>query len=231
MKEKIIQKLLSLTYKLDNSGNCDMAKNGELKFLERFSREFPSPTVFDVGANIGEYSNIIRSPKSEIHLFEPQKSCLPYLTGIVNNFGLGEQNETVEMYKLGDKDTLASLYNRNLDFHGLKMEETETIELRRGDEYIEANGVNHINLLKVDVEGHEIPALKGFGKYLNPSFIDYIQFEYGGANLDSHTTLMDFYNLLIPRGFKIAKIMPSKLEVRDYNPRYDNFVYANYVAL
>ncbi|PIY58809.1 MAG: methyltransferase FkbM, partial [Candidatus Yonathbacteria bacterium CG_4_10_14_0_8_um_filter_43_17] len=84
---------------------------------------------------------------------------------------------------------------------------------------------------KIDVEGHELSTLSGFGKYLNADFIDFIQFEYGGANLDSHTNLLDFYNLLTPIGFKIAKVMSQSLELREYSPRMDNFVYSNYVAI
>ena len=107
----------------------------------------------------------------------------------------------------------------------------EKIELNTAAYYIEKNSIEHIDLLKIDVEGHEIKSLMGFGKYLNSNFIDYIQFEYGGANLDSHTNLLDFYDLLLPAGFKITKIMNGYLELRDYNPRFDNFVYCNYIAV
>lgn len=47
------------------------------------------------------------------------------------------------------------------------------------------------------------------GAYLNSNFIDYIQFEYGGADLDSH----------------------KGLKVRDYKPYMGNFQYSNYVAI
>jgi hypothetical protein len=81
------------------------------------------------------------------------------------------------------------------------------------------------------IEGHELKAFEGFGKYLNSDFIDYIQFEYGGANLDSHSSLMEIYKLFSNSGFKIAKVMSNSLELREYSPFMDNFNYCNYVAI
>ena len=74
-------------------------------------------------------------------------------------------------------------------------------------------------------------AFHGLGDYLNSGFIDVIQFEYGGANLDSHTSLMDIFYLLNSSGFELYKIMPSYLQYRQYKPFMENFQYANYVAL
>ncbi|GLI54154.1 FkbM family methyltransferase [Thermodesulfovibrio yellowstonii] len=99
------------------------------------------------------------------------------------------------------------------------------------DEYIEENNIKHIDFIKIDIEGHELKAFYGFGSYLNSDFIDYIQFEYGGANLDSHTSLMDIYKFFEERNFSIAKIMQKGLELRKYSPFMENFMYANYVAI
>jgi hypothetical protein len=71
----------------------------------------------------------------------------------------------------------------------------------------------------------------GFGEYLNGDFIDFIQFEYGGANLDSKTSLLDIYSCLEDRGFIIAKIYPQGLEIRDYKPFMENYCYSNFVAI
>ena len=103
--------------------------------------------------------------------------------------------------------------------------------LKRIDDYIEANQIHKINFIKIDVEGHELKVLNGLGKFLNDDFIDFIQFEFGGTNIDSHTNLLDFYVLLEGRGFKICKIMPKFLEIRAYNHRFNNFEFQNYVAI
>lgn len=244
-REKIILKLLGLVYRLDNSANGFFDKNGEENFVNQFTdfAKIKNPVIFDVGANIGDYSELLvkklNRAECSLHLFEPQKSCFADLqqkfnensSVTLNNFGLSNKEEIATIYKNEDKSGLTSLHKRNLDFYEMNMSLEEKIELKRADVYIQSKNIKHIDLLKIDVEGHELATLSGFGEYLNADFIDFIQFEYGGANMDSHTNLLDFYNLLLPLGFKITKVMPSCLELRDYNPRLDNFVYANYVAI
>lgn len=86
--------------------------------------------------------------------------------------------------------------------------------------------MKHINSKR-----HEVSSFRGLGEFLNAKFINAIQFEYGGANLDSHTSLMEISSLLTNAGFDLYKIMPNYLEKRTYEPRMENFQYANYVAL
>lgn len=111
------------------------------------------------------------------------------------------------------------------------MNQSEEIVLRRMDEYIKEKNITHVDFVKIDIEGHELKAFEGFGEYLNSDFIDYIQFEYGGANLDSHSSLMELYKFFKDRNFSVAKMMPNGIEIRNYSPYMDNFNYSNYVAI
>lgn len=149
----------------------------------------------------------------------------------LNNFGVSDKNTVATIYYDKEQSGLASLYQRNLESYNLELNQSEQIFLKRMDDYIEKNNIQHIDFVKIDIEGHELKAFEGFGKYLDGEFIDYIQFEYGGCNLDSHTSLMNLYKFLELRGFSIAKMMPKGLEIRIYSPLMDNFNYANYVAI
>lgn len=242
IREKIINTLLRIINKIDNSGNSIMSENGEDCFIDYLVDFYnkKDPIIFDVGANIGDYTGIFldkfnKNENFKIHLFEPQKYCFEQLKNrfIDNNkiFGLSNENNDAIIYSNQSGSGFGSLYKRNLNFYELKMNNQEKVNLKTAQQYIESNKIKKINLLKIDIEGHELKALTGFKEYLNSDFIDFIQFEYGGANIDSHTNLLDFYNLLIPKKFKIMKIMGNYLELKDYDPRLDNFVYSNYVAI
>jgi len=244
--EKIKSVLFTINNRLDNNNNPDIDTNGESFFLNGFLNSFDDKvTVFDVGANIGHYSEIIsercceRNLKYDLRLFEPTASCFDELkrkfagnNGIsLNNFGVSDSEKKTVIYYDTQKSGFASLYQRNLSHENINMNKSEEIIIRRLDSYIEETGIRHIDLLKIDIEGHELFAFKGLGKFLNSTFITAIQFEYGGANLDSHTSLKDIYSLLEPAGFEIYKIMRSGLLKRKYSGRMENFQYANFIAL
>jgi FkbM family methyltransferase len=235
--------------KIENNGNARFEENGEKVFIENLFKIFKTSSkqriVFDIGANIGEYSSMLLDSSQrhgvdlELHLFEPTKNCFKIISEkfesknnvTPNSFGVSDLNTTAKIFYDKEQSGLASLYQRNLDSYNLELNQSEEIKLRRIDEYIEEKNIKHIDFIKIDIEGHELKAFDGFGKYLNSNFIDYIQFEYGGANLDSHSSLMEIYKFLENRGFSVAKMMTSGLELRKYSPFMDNFMYSNYVAV
>ncbi len=69
------------------------------------------------------------------------------------------------------------------------------------------------------------------GDYLTPDNIKCIQFEYGGANIDSRTFLRDFVYLFTSKGYSIYTIKSNSLETFVYSARKENFQYTNFVAM
>lgn len=239
---------------IENNGDANIEKNGEKVFIKnlfnyfKYKRSYNEIVVFDIGANVGDYTiYLINKAKEiwlnvellELHLFEPTQSCFDVLKKRfvhygnvkINKFGASDKNGIANIYYDKEKSGLASLYKRNLKHYNIQMNQSEEIILRRLDEYIKENEIKHIHFIKIDVEGHELKALEGFGEYLNSGFIDFIQFEYGGANLDSRTSLLDLYKFFEIRNYFIAKILPHSLEIRKYEPYMENFMYSNYVAI
>ena len=247
------KKLRSLTLtvfnRLENNNNAVFETNGEKHFIDNLFG-YLNKTVqgkkilFDVGANIGTYSLMLLNQNREIenveiHVFEPTTACFKLLQDrfahtvnvILNKKAVSDSVGSAEIYFDEQKSSLASLYKRNLSAYSTHMDQSEIVETIRLENYFADHQIGHVHFLKIDIEGHEMAAFTGMGNYLNSEFVDFIQFEYGGANLDSHTSLMELYALLETAGFVITKIMPRGLEVRPYHPWMDNFQYANYVAV
>jgi FkbM family methyltransferase len=250
LKKFVRSRILQAFAHLENNGNAEFSANGEEQFvnglfeyLEKIDRE--KIVLFDIGANIGAYTQMLLDKTKnsaftfEIHAFEPTKACFEVLEKkfsgvaqvILNRKAVSNAKGAAEIYYDKSKSGLASMYQRNLGAYKLRLDRTERIETVRLDEYLAENDVRHIHFMKIDVEGHEIAVLEGLGSYLSGDFIDVVQFEYGGANLDSHTSLLDLYVVFENANFVVAKIMRKVLEIRAYEPWMDNFSYANYVAI
>lgn len=226
----------------DNDSNP--STNGEEWLLHK---ELPvlrgkEGVVFDVGANIGNWSRYCLGvvPDLRMHLFEPsaytfkklQSSEWPIAVKL-NNFGLGERKEQLLINIVGDGSGMNSIHQR----HGAKHVEieagmsTEAIQIQTIDAYCAENGITHIHFLKIDVEGYEMAVLKGSSYMLSKQKIDLIQFEYGGCNLDARVYLLDIWNLLQSYGYAIGKISPNRVEmIGKYQQSLETFRYANFIA-
>jgi len=185
----------------------DFTRNGEvgvLKFLR--NRLKGAVVVFDVGANEGSYTEVLLSTfesssfKLTIHGFEPAAETFARYSArfketqqvISNHVGLSDSNQVLRLYKSATSTGFSSLYESNkFNFNSF-----EDITLTTIDQYCHKNGVEVIDFLKIDVEGHEMSVLRGSGNMLQSGKIKVIQFEFGTGNISSKTFFKDFYDLL-----------------------------------
>jgi hypothetical protein len=134
---------------------------------------------------------------------------------------LGARSEQRPLYKHADISGLASLTRRRLDHFNIAMDKVEMVQLQTVDEVMAQHKLETIDLLKIDVEGHELDVLKGATQGLRGNRIGVVQFEFGGCNLDTRTTLQDFYYFFKPFGFQIGLVQPAGRV--QWLPRYDEF--------
>lgn len=224
-------------------GGAFVGDSGELWVLDRIGglqgRE--PQVVFDVGANVGDYSaHVLERLGSGVRLFafEPSSRAFERLTVRVGgpesvqlfNIGFGEHEDVVPLYSNVDASPLASLYDRRLDHVGLALTEHEQVRIRRLDDFCQDEGIAHFDLLKLDIEGHELKALEGAAGLIAAAAIDFIQFEFGGANTDSRTYFRDFFELLHER-FNLYRILWDGLApIERYEESLEIFVTVNYLA-
>ena len=197
--------------------------------------------VFDVGANKGLYTKALLrvcSPRiAQVHLFEPTRTNCEILAQIhdprviVNRFGLGDREEQRILFSNFSGSGLGSLYERHLNHRGIEMRASETVSISTLDGYAERNSIDRIDLLKLDVEGHEVSVLRGAQKSLE-SRISTIQFEFRGCNIDSRTYFRDFWELLSDFGFQFSVLSPlfGPLSIEAYSETLECFTTTNFFA-
>jgi FkbM family methyltransferase len=195
--------------------------------------------VLDIGANIGSYSEAIRkfAPQATVFAFEPSSVARRSLE---NRF-IGDSSVTIVPIALGSKNSnetlwsdipgslLASLTKRRLDHFGTEFSQSESVEVVTLDSWAISTKVVP-NLIKIDVEGHELEVLKGGFKTLTLAKV--IQFEFGGCNIDTRTFFQDFWYLLTEAGFQIHRISErGPVRISHYSEQDECFKTTNYLAV
>lgn len=206
------------------------ASNGEDALLERMKGS-PFRAVFDVGANEGSWAQTALSafPDASFHLFEP----IPELGERLRQRFKGRR-VAVSTVALSDHVGRATLHVGSTttcvsSLHGSDGGVEIEVELVTGDAYCERNGIQHIDYLKIDAEGHDLAVLKGLGRMVRERRVAFIQFEHNEASVFSRTLLKDFVDFLGP-GYRISKIMPYGLEPLAWTVQAERFRYGNYLA-
>ena len=217
--------------------NYDLATNGELRVLEAIARTRRVTTVFDVGANVGDWAAVAARclPDATVHAFEIAPASAFALREstrsepriVVNGFGLSDEEATVPLKVFGGTSPFSSM----IDYpHAEPATWTEAV-VRRGDAYLAECGIASVDVLKVDVEGAERRVLDGFAETFDRGAIDVVQLEYGRANAISRFLLADIHQFFVARGFRVGKVYPTYVDFRGYHPRDEDFRGPNYLAV
>ena len=200
--------------------------------------------LFDVGANRGEFLDLALSHLKpialSIHCFEPSAATFKMLadgrqvdTRInLNQFGLGKAKGEFTLYYDQPGSGLASLTNRRLELYGMKFGLSERVQIDTLDGYCKERGIEHIDLLKMDVEGHELDVLQG-GERMLAGSVDMVSFEFGCCNIDTRTYVQDFYRFFQQRGMQLYRITSSGFlyPIPKYSEHLEQFRTTNFLAM
>jgi len=170
----------------------------EREFMTQLNFNNNNAIVMDIGANIGIYTILLSHiyPKAKIIAIEASPTIFEMLRSNckLNNLVFSGSNVLLINKAISDKDdittefyekhsmstmlkefltNLSSTILTNQDELNKKLVRTVTI-----DNLVETIGVNEISLLKIDVEGAEVLALKGAIKTLTQKKIKNIVIEY-----------------------------------------------------
>ncbi|MFZ9888828.1 MAG: FkbM family methyltransferase [Myxococcota bacterium] len=125
---------------------------------------------------------------------------------------------------------LASLHREALSPQQAEMTQL-TVQTRTLDDFCAEHGVERIDLLKIDTEGHELRILDGARRMLAEKRIRALQFEFNEMNVASRSFLKDFIERL--PGHHLFRLLPTGLlPVAPYSPFFfEVFGFQNIVAL
>lgn len=246
--QKFFERLYSFSLVGMNIGRAAKVEDdGELRVIQYIcnTEHTDNLVVFDVGANIGSYTKALEGQFKEratIYSFEPSQKTFQTLSKNINsdskyadniklyNLGLGNAEGKITLFSDADNSGLASVYKRRLDHSGISMNQSESVMITTLDNFCAKNNIKTIDFLKMDVEGHELSVLDGAKKLLDADAIKYIQFEFGGNNIDSRTFFQDFYYLLSPK-FNLFRIVKDGLyPITEYKETYECFMCSNFFA-
>lgn len=238
---RLIETYLAIVQGRGSGTGWDIA--GEVQVAARFIRH-DDAVVFDVGANMGEWSDglrhALRHIRCRIYQFEPAPTCAHVLQRrrhpltVVTPMALAAQPGGQLLYSAEPGSPQASLTARRDTYHQTNGPiHTESVTVTTLALALHSFAVAQIDFLKIDVEGHELEVLQGAGDLLHPSTIRAISFEFGSGNINTRTFFHDFWDLLHPRGYQLARILPGGrlLPVHEY---YEDLEYfrsvSNYLA-
>lgn len=216
--------------------------SGEERFIKLFLAGKTGGVVFDVGANVGNYSSKVlkTNPLLTVYAFEPHPRTFATLEKNVQhsnftaiNAAAGECAGTSALYDYAadDGSSHASLYQDVIEnIHRASSTHHEVKVVALG-EFSRENQITNIALLKIDTEGNELNALKGIEDLLSTGKIEAIHFEFNEMNIASHVFFRDFWALL--PNYDFYRLLPDGMvKLEKYSPVFcEIFAYQNIVAL
>lgn len=194
----------ALTALLQHATDVEVEKHGAF-FLE-------AKTIFDVGANIGDSTRWFRKsyPDATIYSFEPITSTFAALSKGVSKHPL-TVCERLALGSVAGQVMMSSnpLGTRNRIFTGppRRKNQVEIVERVTGEYYCAHHGIDEIDILKIDTEGHDMEVLIGFRSMIARGKIKYIQVE-AGMNPENpvHVNIRQFLRWLEPKGYRISSM-------------------------
>jgi len=172
-------------------------------------------TFFDIGSNWGYFSLYTASKFSRltVHAFEPMPETYQDLAGCVNQAGL---SDTVTCHNIALSDADGSAF---IDMADGLHSGTAMVSREGGSIHIVTRRLDSLNLpppdiIKMDVEFHELEVLKGAGEMLGAAR-PFIVFE-NKANYLQPEKALDVLFFLSQMGYRLYVPAVQRRQARDY---------------
>lgn len=192
-------------------------------WMDAIARNLPDdqrPRVYvDGGAHDGQMAQrfLKRFPGMQVHAFEPNADLFPRLQqnlsgvpGERHQLALSSETQTLKMF-INDSPMTSSVLPRNENseryFDAVtKVKEVRELRATSLDDWFTDSGLKRVDILKLDLQGYELEALRGAGRMLEAGVacvyieINYVPFYEGSATFGEIDVFMR------SRGYKLFNL-------------------------
>ena len=172
-------------------------------------------TILDIGANIGQSARQFHEsfPESAIYCFEPVSDTFRRLQSNVKSIGakcyrlaMGATPGKATIYLTGQSLTHTLIAPKQ--YSG-----KEEVEIVTVDSFAGEQGMEHIDLLKIDTEGFDLEVLRGASAMLARGGVSFVLVEVGFHPGDRrHVLVDDVRSTLMANGFYLFGFYGQTLE-------------------
>lgn len=202
-----------------------------------------NPVVFDIGAHGGGWSEALMEELGgacRIFQFEPAPQNLAVLRQKASanvtliEAAVSDEIGTATLHTTKTASDIGSLEPRRESIFQKHHYDAVEVQVTTIDEVLEEYAIDFADFVKMDIEGHELAALRGARRSIEAGKIRALSFEFGSGNINSRTYFHDFWDLLHPLGYAILRVGPGGqlMPVEEY---YEDLEYfrnvTNYVAV
>ena len=212
-------------------------------FRSQVPSKYTFSCIFDVGANIGQTARRARSafPDAMIHCFEPTPVAFSELKKNIERFANPTMFLAAQM-ALGDRPAKARLYLKELHSQTTLVEslnkpleklggESIIVDVSTVHDIVTKRTIQHIDILKMDVEGYELQVLRGAAGLLSHR----VSFVIAEVNLSPgdlrQSDFIEIANFLRPFGFEPIGLYDITYRPTDGRLSYCDAVFVNRTAI
>jgi FkbM family methyltransferase len=161
--------------------NLKLGHIDSLELLEIISNDDwirNAPLIFDIGSNVGTWTLLAKAvmPGATIYAFEPLKehneifkqACAHLSNIYLNEYCVGNANTTasINISSYSDSSSLLPATRLEYEHFNIKKQREESVSVKRLLDLIDDQALPVPDIIKLDVQGFELEALKGMGRHL-----------------------------------------------------------------